>query len=178
MKIHDETEDRLIFVDSKDEKILSALFLIFLGLLSISTIIFVNSILLAFISGIFGIGLVLLGFNLLLIDSKLVINKKKQTVIIEKKSRIKCLNSFKQFSFLDVEEIAITKEFIKEDFLFFGMEYGDEWCLSLNMLQREYKLITSEREQEVKRIANKISKIFDKTIVYHEVIKDPLRYDY
>lgn len=72
MKIHDETEDRLIFVDSKDEK-----FLIFFGLLSISTFFWIfDSILLAFFFRIFGVGLVLFGFYLLLIDSKFVIEKK------------------------------------------------------------------------------------------------------
>lgn len=98
-------------------------------------------------------------------------------MIIEKKSKIKCLNSFEQFSFLDIEEIAITKEFTK-DILFLGMEYAKEWCLSLNTLKGKYELITSQREQEVKRIADKISKIIDKTIFYHEVIRDPLRCEY
>lgn len=179
MKIHDETEDRLIFVDSKNKNILSALVLILFGLLSISTFfwIFDNSILLAFIFGIFGVGLVLYGFNLLLIDSKFVIDRKNQKVIIEKKSKINCLNSFEQISFLDIKEIAITKEFTK-DILFLGMEYGEEWCLSLNALQAKYELITSQREQEIKRIADNISKIIDKPIFYHEVIRDPLRYDY
>lgn len=179
LKIHDETEDRLIFVDSKNENILSALVLIFFGLLSIYAFfwIFDNSILFAFIFGIFGVSLVLIGFSLLLIDSKFVIDKKNQKIIIEKKSKIKCLKSFKQISFLDIKEIAITKKFTK-DILFFGMEYGEEWCLSLNALQRKYELITSQREQEVKRIADNISKIIDKPTFYHEEIRDPLRYDY
>lgn len=58
------------------------------------------------------------------------------------------------------------------------MEYGEEWCLSLNALQGKYELITSQREQEVKRIADNIGKIIDKTIFYYEEIRDPLRYDY
>lgn len=89
LKIHDETEDRLIFVDDKDENILSTLVLIFFGLLSIYTffLIFDNSILFAFFYGIFGVSLVLIGFSLILIDSKFVIDRKNQTIIIEKKKQ-------------------------------------------------------------------------------------------
>lgn len=179
LKIYDETEDRLIFVDSKNENFLSTLVLTFFGLLSIYAffLIFDNLILFAFILGIFWVGLALYGFNLLLIDSKFLIDIKNQTIKIEKKSKIKCLNSFEQISFLDIKEIAITKKFTK-DILFFGMEYGEEWCLSLNALQGKYELITSQHEHEVKRIADYISKIIDKTIFYHEEIRDPLRYDY
>ena len=109
-RIKEETEDRIIIVDSVAGKIYGGLFfpalglfLLYLGIYNI----YINSDLLASIVGLFLILLggfyVLLESFFLLISSKVTIDKKLQRSIDERKSIIKHFESVKMSDFSDIK---------------------------------------------------------------------------
>ncbi|KAF5433748.1 hypothetical protein C5S35_15750 [Candidatus Methanophagaceae archaeon] len=166
-RIKEETEDRIIIVDSVAGKIYAGLFFsaltlffLYLGIYNVHN----NSDILSSIAGLFlillGAFYVLLGSFSLLINSKVTIDKKLQRLIDERKSIIKHFESVKMSDFSDIKEIEIVRTV--------QSECADTWSIDLNIKSGGRENIYCGDELNVKKMADKICKLTDKNISYPE----------
>ena len=99
----------------------------------------------------------LLMFYKLLTKFEVVFDKNKSKVIVKTKSIIKCLESTRTINIADIKKIEILHTTDQE---------SDYWSISLITNQEEYIHIYDEVESEVKKLANDISKLTEKSISY------------
>lgn len=169
-RIKEETEDHITLTNYLESVIVS-LFCFIVGLIILWDIYekFVTAILnysnTSDSTTILGLGIwvvagglcIWCGFNNLLFKSKAEIEKNYQKIFVERKSIIKCLESFREIFLIDVKEIEIKHTT--------SLETGDSWNIYFitNTRKPEF-FFSSSSESETKKLANKISQIINPQI--------------
>ena len=177
-KVEEETEDRIVLVDSGMGNILVGLFVTPIGSLFVwgGVSCFANS----------GVGLfdrfvglmftlvgaisLLYGVHLLLIKESVIFDKRLQNVTIEKDSFIKYFKSIKKIPFPHIKEIEITYHTSHKGYKYDSSanDSSGSWSISLITTDGDSVHIYDKREPklEVEKIAEKICRITDTKVTH------------
>ena len=161
-KVKEETGDRIVLVDSVMGNILYGLSAIVVGslvlLFGISIFndpdneLFVQLVFL-FVYMLFGGCSILMGLHRLTIVKSVIIDKRRQNIIIKKYSFIKYLKSIEKIPFPHIKEIEILRR----------IERYSQWKLALITIDEKYVgIYEGESESGMEKTAEKICKITDK----------------
>jgi hypothetical protein len=157
-KIKDETNDRIVIVESKPFKIDGGLVHIILGFLSLYITYHASGIgglFFLILGGVF----FLIGSNMLLVSKSITLDENTQSVINQQKSVIKHLESIEKIPFSELKEIEISRT---------CGEWGESWSTCINTICGKPVLdYDADDKTEAERVAKKISKLTNKEIIYN-----------
>lgn len=170
-EVREETEDRIILVDSVIGNVLFGLYMAVPGLVLLwfgihvvcdSDAGLLGRIVMVFTVVVGGI-LLFVGLDALLIKESVIFDKKFQNVVIEHDSFIKYLKSVKNIYFSSVKNIEVTHVAERDPWRDYNSsEMGDSWAVDLITVHGDSIQIYSgnyDSQSEAEKIAEKICKM-------------------